>query len=312
MLHVKAYLDCKALYLTSLTFDNIQYDPAFEFSKIDTSRAYDGVSDISAKSVSSIWTYLMRKGCLDGFARYMKSLISSETTNISWDATHSFAEKGKTVVNNQRIAAMKSLSIIVCNRNYIQSAIFTLSHRNVELQRQFEGFARRLELMNVSRVDGYRRRLVGKDIIAKVGTDYVEKYAGMIKQVFPKASHPQDVFHWLCRFHLAIRDSFRNPYHQEVVVGLSIAWRQSTTRVSIIANFEALYKKYQEKGGIWNALARAIFDRQLVRVSSGWMDKEGDTANTSRVENKFRHIETVQATFVCGLQLFESLMLPMS
>lgn len=307
MLHVKKYLDTKRTYLQALQLNVAQLDPAYEFSAIDASRNYDGVKDISAKLINVVWIYLMNQGGLAGFARYMKSLASEATTNISWDATHSFAEKGKTIINNQRIAAMKSLSVIVCNRNYIQSAIFTHSHRNVELEVQFEAFAKRLDILQIKRVDSYGRNLYGRNIIEKVGTDYTEKYGGMIKRIFPKSAHAQDVFHWLCRFHLGIVDGVRNPFHHEVVVALSIAWRESKTRTDIINNFEALYKKYQVKGSVWNTLAKDIFSRQMQRVHNGWMDKGGDSANTSRVENKFRHIERVQSTFTCSLQLFESL-----
>lgn len=307
MLHVKTYLDRKRTYLESLVGHTECLDSAYEFSSLEKAKEYDGVKEISAKLINIVWAYQMSNGGLAGFANYMKGLVSEKTTNISWDATHSFAEKGKTVINNERVSAMKSLSVIVCNQNYIQSAIFTYSHRNIELSAQFEAFAKRLDSMQIKRKDGYGRTLYGRDIIDKVGTDYTEKYGAMIKKVFPKSAHSQDVFHWLCRFHLGIKDGVRNQYHHEIVVAISIAWREAKTREDMINNFQNVYHKYQTKGGIWNVLAKDIFDRQLERVRNGWMDKGGESANTSRVENKFRHIERVQSTFTCSLQLFESL-----
>jgi len=307
MLHVKRYLDYKRTYLETLGVQRTPLDSAYEFSTIDQKRGYEGAKTINAEMITTVWTYIMDNGGLEGFSQYMKSLATDKITNISWDATHSFAEKGKTTIANQKIATMKSLSVIVCNQNYIQSAIFTLSHRNVELSAQFEAFARHLDALKLARRDGYGRLLHGRHIVEKVGTDYTEKYGGMIKKVFPQCSQAQDVYHWLTRFYLGIQNGRINPYHAEVVASLSIAWRQSRTRDDIIGNFEALYTKYHHKGGIWNQLAKDIFDRQMQRVRAGWLDKDGDSANTSRVENKFRHIERVQATFSCSLQVFESL-----
>jgi len=138
MLYVKKYLDSKRSFYESLEGQFGAVDSTYEFSVIDASKGYAGVREISAKIINVVWLYLMHTGVLSGFAMYMRSLATEKTTNISWDATHSYAEKGKTIINNQRIATMKSLSVIVCNQNYIQSAVFTLSHRNVELQNQFQ------------------------------------------------------------------------------------------------------------------------------------------------------------------------------
>jgi len=307
MLHVKKYLDYKRTFYESLEGQAGSLDSAYEFSVIDASKAYDGVKEISAKIVNVVWLCLMNTGILSGFGVYMKSLATEKTTNISWDATHSYAEKGKTIINNQRIATMKSLSVIVCNQNYIQSAVFTLSHRNVELQNQFEAFAQRLDDLQLKRRNSCGIMLYGRNIIEKVGTDYTEKYGAMLSKVFPSCKHAQDVYHWIVRFRLGIMEGKKNQDYHEVIASLSIAWRESQTRIEIISNFTELYTKYHNKGGIWNALAKDLFERQMERVNAGWLDKNGDSANTSRVENKFRHIETVQASFVCSLQLFEGL-----
>jgi hypothetical protein len=306
--HVKNYLDYKYGYYTTLGTTTTSSDHIF--SGINIKTKWDGIDRISDDHIKSVWDFLVDNYLLQDFSTYMRTLYSDDIKTLAWDSQHSLAKKAKTVIGlNKRVSIMKSISAIVDSNNYVASICMTLTHSNEEIKQQMQGLARRYDMSTMKRELPGGAILSGSDLIERVGTDYVEKYHPMVNSVFPNAKAFQDSFHWMQLLADAIFEGTKNPSNAAVRGRIAQVYKAAKDKEELNNSMEDLFSYFSASGTVWNAAARDIFDKQLDRVKKGYLDKGDVTADTSRVENVFKHLNRIQNSFSCNLETFVGLLL---
>jgi len=180
-------------------------------------QGYRGLKKVPDSAVNSVWLYLISNYLIENANIYMRTIYSSDTSTLAFDATHRFAEKGKIInSNNQRISPMKSLLVVVDNRSYIVAHAFTTDQGNAQIKEVLEGIAKRMDIAKVCRTKADGTVLKGSELIERIGSDYVEKYQNMTRSVFKDSIHQQDRFHFQQLLHYAVCNSSANPQYKAV------------------------------------------------------------------------------------------------
>jgi hypothetical protein len=264
-LHWRQYIKLKERYIRTLQGRRSTGD---RFSTIDCMEGYRGLLTFPDSIVKTIWQYLCTNYMLNDAFDYMKTIYSSETSTLAFDATHRFAEKGKAVVDGAYTSVMKSLVLVVDNHNYIVSQAMTTDHTNEQIEKILQGIASRYNKAGIGRdIDGEFKK--GSDLIQKIGSDYVEKYRHMTARVYPQAKHIQDNFHFQQLMHYTVVRASANPYYEEVCKEIAIKIQQAKDQQDMEEGLEIVYKKFSDIGGVWSKGTRGVFDRQIERIRKG-------------------------------------------
>ncbi|PIL30528.1 hypothetical protein GSI_07228 [Ganoderma sinense ZZ0214-1] len=138
-------------------------------------------------------------------------------------------------------------------------------------------------------------------------------------KVFPDISVVQDVWHFLMRYLVCVKDGTKNPYRGEVANNIVHAILKVKAANGVPAIYRSqpeqeerlvkVFNKWEEHGGVWTAAAAKVHETQLAHVEKGCLSRPRDdvASDGSRIEGSHKGWNSIMRAFASGLEVMNAL-----
>ncbi|KAI1784482.1 hypothetical protein LXA43DRAFT_901577 [Ganoderma leucocontextum] len=138
-------------------------------------------------------------------------------------------------------------------------------------------------------------------------------------KVFPNIDVVQDVWHFLMRYLVCVKDGTKNPHRGEVAKDIVDAILKMKAANGVPAVYRSqeeqeerlveAYNKWKERGGVWTAAAERVHAKQLTHVKKGCLTRPRDDIATdgSRIEGSHKGWNSIMRAFPSGLEVMNAL-----
>ncbi|KAI1782042.1 hypothetical protein LXA43DRAFT_906966 [Ganoderma leucocontextum] len=141
----------------------------------------------------------------------------------------------------------------------------------------------------------------------------------MALKVFPDIQVVQDVWHFLMRYLICVKDGTKNPHWAEVANDIVDAILKAKAANGVPAIYHSqpeqerrlveAFNKWKEHGDVWTAAAVKVHAKQLIHVQKGCLTRPRDDIATdgSRIEGSHKGWNSIMRSFASGLEVMNAL-----